>query len=404
MKNIVLVGLPYDTNLGDAAIFSTAYAMVNQLTRDEAGESIEIRKMDMTGRRAPEDNPVIERENKRILIKALRLIAKITHWTRLKRCINDRGIRIACTEECKRVIDEKNTAGIVFAGGGIIKYKAQSFYISIDVITGIAEQYGIPVMFNAVGVEGYDENDRYCRLLRNALNRTCVKKITCRDDVELLNNKYLDTPIAVKVADPACTISKIYPAAKRKTDSGHKVIGLGSVRYGLFTDHGIALDKQKMKELWKGIFTELNRRGYVCKIFCNGTRPDYQAGEEIVRELGVDKKTCLVERPKSDKDLTDIINSFDALICGRLHASIISYSYGIPFIGLVWNDKQMMFGESIGEPYRFVSLKEFNAGTIVDRVEQVMQNNGKWMIDREAYFSTTLSEMTDYFRSFVLTN
>ena len=63
---------------------------------------------------------------------------------------------------------------IIFAGGGLIKYKKQTFHLFIHEITQIANRNNIPVIINSAGVEGYEEDDVECQLLNRALIRSCV--------------------------------------------------------------------------------------------------------------------------------------------------------------------------------------------------------------------------------------
>jgi len=61
-------------------------------------------------------------------------------------------------------------------------------------------------MLSAVGVEGFDKNNKSCIALREAINFNNVKIITTWDDIELLQNKWVfqNNILTDKVADPAC--------------------------------------------------------------------------------------------------------------------------------------------------------------------------------------------------------
>lgn len=66
------------------------------------------------------------------------------------------------------------------------------------------------------------------------------------------------------------------------------------------------------------------------------------------------QRSQTMDRPKSVDELVNIISSFDAAVVTRLHSSIIAYSFDIPTIGLVWNNKQLMFGKAIKHSERFI--------------------------------------------------
>lgn len=64
---------------------------------------------------------------------------------------------------------------IVFDGGGIIKFKREKFYFYIARILEKAQERNIPVYFSGVGVEGYDETDERCQMLKKALRYPCSR-------------------------------------------------------------------------------------------------------------------------------------------------------------------------------------------------------------------------------------
>ena len=100
MKNIVLVGLIYDNNLGDPAIYEVTKRYVGELTNHE------IRKLDLYGRTDFATN-ITSKDKKTIIIK--KIIRKI------KRFINVdlQPLR----QEIKKVIDGDSEA-VIFVGGG----------------------------------------------------------------------------------------------------------------------------------------------------------------------------------------------------------------------------------------------------------------------------------------------
>ena len=107
----------------------------------------------------------------------------------------------------------------------------------------------------------------------------------------------------------------------------------------------------------------------VC-IFTNGTPGDQRFAEMLARNFNIEGTTdeTLCPRPKTVAELVNTITQCEAIIATRLHAGVIAFSYGIPFVGLVWNQKQRFFAESIGLPDRFFDVSEFNAGQIVKKL------------------------------------
>jgi len=67
---------------------------------------------------------------------------------------------------------------VVVVGGGIIKYSYQFFWGSLAALFDVAQNLQIPVVLNAVGVEGYDESNWKCRLLQEALYHPTLRYIS----------------------------------------------------------------------------------------------------------------------------------------------------------------------------------------------------------------------------------
>lgn len=175
---------------------------------------------------------------------------------------------------------------IVFDGGGIIKFKREKFYFYIAHILEKAQERNIPVYFSGVGVEGYDENDERCQMLKKALRYPCVKGISVRDDLDTLKTCYLeglDTP-CYQVCDPAVYTQTVYDISK-SADSN--IIGLGIVRHRIFEDHDFPqITREFQLDMWCSLIRELESRGYGWKLFVNGLKSDFDFALEVLDAMG----------------------------------------------------------------------------------------------------------------------
>lgn len=259
---------------------------------------------------------------------------------------------------------------IIFVGGGIIKYRQEKLYPYVEAIVDCAREWQIPVYFNCVGVEGYDEEDERCQALKRVLNYDCIKSVTIRDDFDTFQNYYLDNQMTklAPAIDPVVYLPEVYG---RNRDTSSHTVGLGIARWRIFEDYGISeVDRQFQLDLWKGIIDLLEERGYQWKLFVNGLRSDYDFALEILEYVGRQGDEYLIQRPAFTGELVDAVASFEAVIACRMHANIIAYAMGIPSIGMVWNDKMLFWGERIGYPERFLKKEEFVSEIVVDRMEQ----------------------------------
>ena len=256
---------------------------------------------------------------------------------------------------------------IIFAGGGLIKFRQEHFYKYVPDLLECAREWDIPVFFNSVGVEGCDAEDERCQRLMRTLKFPCVKGITVRDDLDTLRQGYLDgVDINASAAiDTAVFTPQVYGIRK---DPDASCIGLGIVRWRIFEDYGLAeVTKQFQLSMWKGIIRQLEEKGCQWKLFVNGLKSDYDFALEVLDYAGrtAQAKQLLVRRPAHGRELVETIASFAGVIACRMHAGIIAYALEIPAVGLVWNDKMTFWGERIGCPERFLHSGQFEPEQIV---------------------------------------
>lgn len=341
---IVLVGLLHDTNLGDPAIF--------QITRHSIQEYCKSRRIeaafdyvDIGEYQVPRfDRPALNRryENARNRLWHHLFKRSFTIFDRVKL-------------DCGRAI-KRNSSAVIFVGGSIIKFKRQEYlHKMIDIVLRRADKLNVPVMFSGVGLEGYEDNNEACELLKSDLNRYCVKVITVRDDIKTLQTSYLNanSPIrTAKVSDAACSLKKMYSPSSREKNT----VGLGIIRSDIFAEYGNCVSDDELLNLYADIYRQIIKRGKKCVIFSNGVSRDQIFAEKLASYITGEKvqNVYCFPQPHTVADLVAAITRCEAVIATRLHAAVIAYAYEIPFVGLIWNSKQRFFGESICLPDRFL--------------------------------------------------
>ncbi|ELB2046850.1 polysaccharide pyruvyl transferase family protein [Vibrio parahaemolyticus] len=345
-KKLVMVGYTHDTNLGDQVIADSAEYLIKKNIIDSEF-SVERFNLNYSN----EFNS-FKRIKRKVINKILRRLSSSSSF----------DYKVGCYKR-----DYKNkfndASAIVFAGGGMIKFKYQDCWAHISALVDTVANKPCPIFFNAVGVEGYDQSNYKCRLLKESLNHSAIKMVTTRDDLSLLNDGYIENGDikTAQVADSAVFSSEVYGIQKKSRD----VVGLGLVRARIFKDNGIDLDRTQVIDLYASLISELEARGQSYQLFTNGLKSDVDILEDLETYLG---KQLNVIEPQTPRELVELISTFKCTIAARLHACIISYSLTVPAVGLVWNNKVKMFGECIGYPERFFSHQDFDANEIIDRL------------------------------------
>lgn len=349
-RRLIFVGLYNDTNLGDPIIAYSTEWLISQY---------------------------VELSNKSI---RLDLFPKCSMFNRLKKIVNkivDYNMYLSDYEHSlykyyKCNINENDL--VVVVGGGLIKYKYQYFYLALINLLKASMDKKANVVFNSLGIEGFDEKSLKCQRLKQtmiaAMDNKCLIYISTRDDIKTLHEKYLNSSPQIpclKVADPAVWCADAFNIS-RKVNSD--IIGVGIIRGGIFYSNGIDYSSDKLQKLYIDIVKRLIENNNKVVLFTNGTTDDNLFAKAIykklVKEEGVE---CELDLPKSAFDLIYNISKFKGIIAGRLHSCIIAYSLNVPAIGLVWNDKLTMFGENIGLLDNFITYDNFSSSYIVDRLK-----------------------------------
>ena len=260
---------------------------------------------------------------------------------------------------------------VIVAGGGLIKYSREDLWNPIYTITKICSENNIPIMFNAVGVEGYDKNNFRCQLLKRSLSNKCVS-ITTRDDFAKLKKYIPKNKQTSIVGDSALYTQETYNIRTNNSD----IIGIGLIRGKIYTDYGFNFQEENIIDAYVNIIKELEKNNFKWQLFCNGGKSDYRMGENILQRLNLPiSETYISPRPLEPRELVCNISKYKAIIAARLHACIVATSLNIPAIGLIWNDKLKLFGKLIGFENRFIEKEKFiNPEYVLEQLKEAIQD------------------------------
>lgn len=269
--------------------------------------------------------------------------------------------------ECRKL---RGADAVVFVGGGVVKFRHQHLYPYVWEIVTRCRLSRTPVLFNSVGVEGYAREDSRCRFLRDALNSPCVRMMTTRDDAETLNRDYRTKAkwTAVRVADPAMWTPEAFGISKSAERS--LVVGLNVIRPEIFKDYLYEVDAGSLTALYVELVRRLLAEGHPVELFSNGGMRDGEFIDRVMDGLGELRRDPRLTafRPGTAEELVRRIAVYDRLLAVRLHAAIIGTSLGVPNVSLVWNRKQLLFGEAIGLSENFLTKDDFVAETVFVRL------------------------------------
>lgn len=271
----------------------------------------------------------------------------------------------------------QNSDMVIFGGAPLFNYMYQIFSERTAITLEIAQKYNKPVLFSAIGVENYHEDNPKCQHLKQTLNFDCVKQITTRDGFEKLKQfKSKEDLVIDKVSDPAVFSSEVFRKFHADTENKKKKIGIFILRSNGFTDNGVDFDRQKSAEFWKNLTSYLDEHEYDYELLTSGHFGDEAFMDYLIRAGKIPAKKCVFNMNVPEK-LIAKISSYDAVISTRLHPSIISFSLGVPSLGIVWNSKVQKFYESIGYADRTMDITSVTPEIIAAELDRIISEGTK---------------------------
>lgn len=239
---------------------------------------------------------------------------------------------------------------VVFAGGQLLM---DSYALILAAYIDRFDARGIPVFLNACGT-GPSVSEAVQQRLASALRKPCVRLLSCRDDVALVNALYLDgARAAVETCDPALWSGEVYQVRRQETGS---VIGLGV----MYPDTE-RISPRQAAAFWLRLTRRLDQAGLKWRFFVNGGSSDTAFVRFLYRRYFSAKRTledCFAPVPETPKELAETVAQFSGIVSFRLHSHIIAASLGIPSVAICWDDKVRFFFRKIGHPERCLTVRE----------------------------------------------
>lgn len=363
MKKIALIALRNINNIGEDLLDINTEYIIRSIMTD-----IDIKRVELLPNK-------YELGNKFLLdLLVYKFLKIISEKFIINKNLSYKIKALAYKFKLKRYMEEKlkNVDSIVYSVG-MLKYTTQDFSYIFYIINKIAKKYNISVFMSAMSIEEADLDDWRCKQLIEAMSCSSVKMVTTRDteqELNILKNVYLKNNLICKfeiVGDPALWTSDFIKMKEKK----NKKIGIGLIRTGIYKDYGNKeLDDKYVLNLYKDIIQELEKRKMEWSLFCNGMQEDYEVGISLLKELNLSNDK-LMPKPNSPQDLINILSNFKVVLGARLHCCITSYTYDIPIVGLIWDNKLRAFARKIEWYDNFVEKEDLNAKYIVNKLIEI---------------------------------
>ncbi|MCR9125580.1 MAG: polysaccharide pyruvyl transferase family protein [Rhodobacteraceae bacterium] len=362
---IVIWGLHYSMNVGDGVI---AECLGDCLKK--AAPGVEVTTVDISGRHGFGEKMLANRT------LALRILSALPVFLRQRVVI----WRLGAMLRRLRPEWERAAAGAqlsVIGGGQIFSDADLNFCLKIAQVGEVLETRRMPVVVHAVGVSR-NWSTRGRSLFRKLL-KTDLRAVGIRDDLSRaawIAQFGADGPAPAITRDPGLMAADCYGRPERQTDT----IGIcvtAPMILSYHSDGSVAGTGGSGEAFFANLALELTKAGHKVTLFCNGAEEDRESLERIalvphvaaLREKGQLK---VADPPETPRELAHMIGGFDAVVAHRLHACIVAYAYGVPHIGLGWDNKLESFFASVDRLDSFVAAADAGPHEIAVLCEQVM--------------------------------
>ena len=337
-KRMVIAGETHSPNLGDGVI---AQSLAHLYQRAWPDQNVVL--LDISARPTWGSGVGAESQNGRFK----------TRLQSLRRYLGNRTYNLLIWNSMKRsqsqALWQKNlqaASALIIGGGLLIMDNDLDFPLKINTLARTAQQQNVPIHFVACGVgDNRPWTPRGHRLMRQALS--AAQTITLRDKLSQQKLARLMPDIETAVTfDPAICAQAVY--GPPNTPSTTPNIGLGIIqvdKINAYNPDKPPLTQANMRDFWLKLLNHLYQSGLRVTLFSNGIVHDHALALEIAasaaERLGLD--VPVAPRPVQPEQLVQTIARFSGVVAFRLHASIIASAYGIPSIGLEWDQKSVYF-------------------------------------------------------------
>jgi polysaccharide pyruvyl transferase WcaK-like protein len=361
-KKIALCGTYYTESVGDALLFECV-KYIYQKNATEKNIKLNFKIVDTYGR----NRLYLNRKRTSFFQYYTRKVVRLGYKAIKKFFYKNKEINFK-----KYYLEQfKDCDLIVVAGGGLFKYSVGTDFVPVFTeINAAAKQLKIPVVYNALGVEGvHNPEDFQFKKMQKAFNKS-VKLISCRERIDDLKNYFQQMPYieVSQVTDTGIWAKEAFRISKSDSD----IIGINPISPFFFNLHEKAISEEELLKLWIELILKIDQLGYKIQIFTNGNDSDYRFAKKVFEKVKKKIVNNITQvEATSPKEMMKNISKCRYIVANRLHTCICAYSLDIPVIGLAWNDKLLNWGKVIQKEDVFFDVNDFDIEKILDKISSL---------------------------------
>jgi len=370
---IAVFNVRYSPNLGDGILFMCLEGELRA-----SGEDIQVLGYDLAGR-----VEYGQRAEKRKL--AIGILDRLPFPVRQRLVALLLGIQVRHTFQPLWREALRSADLVLIGGGNLISDIDLNFPLKLEGLSRELAGVKLPWGLFAVGVAD-NWTSMGQRLFHKMFQRAKPGFVLVRDvrSQQIWNRKVKNTdmPSAQVCPDPAVLCFRHLPAPDRLHRT-KKILGLNVIAPGEIYLHSSMGPPRNGFVPW---FLELASLaladGYQVVVFSNGNLQDDDAVRDMEqRWTDVTLRPDFLPRPRTPQELAAMIANCDLVAGHRLHLHIPAFSYKIPSVGFVWDQKLTSFFESVGREQFLMNIYDQSpqkAWALLLRAEKTLADEVKW--------------------------
>ena len=264
---------------------------------------------------------------------------------------------------------------LVIFGGGALLMDNWIFPLSLFYGSKLVRDLDVPY-----GVFGCSVGNKFSRFGEKKIKEFLIgaKFIILRDNLSALKLNELGFKEDGICVDPAICTNEVINVKKKVCNHTLGMNILSYVQHPNVKKENYFNYMKEMEETILKIDTQRELGISRILIFNTGEYDDMIAAYTLYSKIKSKLKNLeivLTDRLQSLHGLCKVINECDIVVGTRMHSCIISKSYGIPIIGISWDEKINGFFDMIGLNEFCLNYDKFNAHAIVDRIKWIKDKN-----------------------------
>lgn len=373
---VLIFNVRYSSNLGDGIL---AECLENELRRASPGTSVET--VDLAGR----CDYGASAGGRRAALTVLGILPANARRTAVAFML-ERKLRALRPEWQSRIA---SVDAVVIGGGNLFQDDDLNFPLKIASVLDCVHRENRPIAVFAVGASAH-WSARAVELFGGLIANRLVH-ISVRDHAARQNwLKHFGEARDVMVCPDPGLLARDLPMVRFRSQSpGPPLVGIGVTHPVILRRHCDRHPKEiplASVEDYCRLAHWLADRGYRIMLFTNGADEDERFLAHVAKSLWRDSRMTaetlsVAPAPKRPDELIGVLRHTDAVIAHRLHASIVSYSLGIPHLGLGWDSKVENFCRAVGREAFFLCGADISA----ERIGTGLINAMKEGIDMQAH-------------------